>query len=85
MATNTVRHDIPVRDYGILIYIKPLQPIDLSVVCDETEIGNKVREYSDDIISDVVEQVKKQLEDIELGSGIAVVEKRPTNWMNDDK
>ena len=82
---HTVRHDIPVRDYGILIYIKPLQPIDLSVVCDETEIGNKVREYSDDIISDVVDQVKKQLEDIELGSHIAVVEKRHTNWMNDDK
>mgnify|MGYP007029080594 CR=1 FL=1 len=85
METNTVRHDIPVRDYGLLIYIKPLQPIDLSVVCDETEIGNKVREYSDDIISDVVDQVKKQLKDIELGNGIAVVEKRPTNWMNDDK
>ena len=85
METNTVRHDIPVRDYGLLIYINPLQPIDLSVVCDETEIGNKVREYSDDIISDVVDQVKKQLKDIELGNGIAVVEKRPTNWMNDDK
>ena len=82
---NTIRHDIPVRDYGIRIYIKPLAPIDLSVVCDETEIGNKAREYADDIIDSVVEQVKKQLEDIELGSGIAVVEKRPANWMDDDK
>ena len=82
---NTVRHDIPIRDYGIKIYLRPLAPIDLSVVCDESEIGNKAREYADDIIADVVDQVKKQLDDIELGSGIAVIEKRPENWMDDDK
>jgi hypothetical protein len=82
---NTIRHDIPVRDYGIRIYIKPLDAIDLSVVCDETEIGNKAREYADYIIAEVVEQVKKQLENIELDSGIAVVEKRPANWMDDDR
>ena len=64
---NTIRKDIPVRDYGIEIQLKPLQSIDLSVVCDETEIANKTREYADDIISDVIEQVKKQLDDIELG------------------
>ena len=85
MKTNTVKHNIPVKDYGILIYIKPLQPIDLSVVCDETEIGNQAREYADDIIANVVEQVKKQLDDIELYNGIADVEKRPANWMDDDK
>ena len=45
---NTIRYDIPVRDYGIKIYIKPIDPIDLSVVCDESEIGNKAREYADD-------------------------------------
>ena len=82
---NTIRHEIPVRDYGIRIYIKPLDAIDLSVVCDESDIGNKAREHADDIIASVVEQVKKQLEDIELGSGIAVVEKRPANWMHDDR
>jgi hypothetical protein len=83
--TNTIRQDTPVRDYGIRIYLRPLAPIDLSVVCDETEIGNKAREYADDIIAEVVSQVKKQLEDIELYSGIAVVEKRPANWMSDDR
>jgi hypothetical protein len=82
---NTIRQDTPVRDYGIRIYLRPLAPIDLSVVCDETEIGNKAREYADDIIAEVVSQVKKQLEDIELYSGIAVVEKRPANWMSDDR
>ena len=82
---NTIRQDIPVRDYGIRIYLRPLAPIDLSVVCDETEIGNKAREYADDIIAEVVSQVKKQLENIELYSGIAVVEKRPANWMNADR
>jgi len=82
---NTIRYDIPVRDYGIRIYIKPLNAIDLSVVCDESEIGNKAREYADDIIADVVEQVRKQLDDIELGNGIAVTEKRPANWMDDDR
>ena len=82
---NTIRQDIPVRDYGIRIYLRPLAPIDLSVVCDETEIGNKAREYADDIIAEVVSQVKKQLENIELYSGIAVVEKRPANWMSNDR
>ena len=82
---NTIRQDITVRDYGIRIYLRPLAPIDLSVVCDETEIGNKAREYADDIIAEVVSQVKKQLQDIELYSGIAVVEKRPANWMSDDR
>ena len=61
---NTIRHEIPVRDYGIRIYIKPLDAIDLSVVCDESDIGNKAREHADDIIASVVEQVKKQLEGI---------------------
>ena len=37
----------------------------------------------DDIIAEVVEQVKKQLDDIELGNGIAVIEKRPANWMDE--
>ena len=83
--TNLREHEYPVRDYGVRIYIKPLDAIDLSVVCDESDIGNKAREHADDIIASVVEQVKKQLEDIELGSGIAVVEKRPANWMDDDK
>ena len=82
---NIIRHDIPVRDYGIEIQLKPLQSIDLSVVCDETEIANKTREYADDIIADVIEQVKKQLDDIELGNGIEVVEKRPSDWMDDDR
>ena len=77
--------EYPVRDYGVRIYIKPLDAIDLSVVCDETEIGNRTREHADYIIDEVVDQVKKQLENIELGSGIAVVEKRPANWMDDDK
>ena len=79
---NKIRQDIPVRDYGIKIQLKTLQSIDLSVVCDETEIGNRAREHADYIIAEVVDQVKKQLEDIELGSGIAVVEKRPANWMD---
>jgi len=82
---KTIRSHYPVRDYGIRIYLRPIAPIDLSVVCDETEIGNKAREYADDIIDDVIDQVKKQLNDIELGSGIAVVEKRPADWMDDDK
>ena len=82
---NTIRQDIPVRDYGIRIQLKPLQSIDLSVVCDETEIASKTIEYADDIIGDVIEQVKKQLDDIELGNGIEVVEKRPANWMDDDR
>ena len=84
MANNWKR-EYPIRDYGVRIYIKPLNAIDLSVVCDETEIGNRAREHSDYIIAEVVDQVKKQLDDIELGSGIAVVEKRPANWMDDDK
>ena len=82
---NTIKNHYPIRDYGIRIFLKPLEAIDLSVVCDETEIGNRTREHADYIIDEVVDQVKKQLEDIELGSGIAVVEKRPANWMNDDK
>lgn len=80
MAINV---EYPVKDYGIRIYIKPLQGFELSVVCDESQIGNKAREYADDIITDVVEQVKKQLDDIELGNGIAVIEKRPANWMDE--
>tara|TARA_R100000084_G_C4637313_1_gene141724 strand:- start:1058 stop:1306 length:249 start_codon:yes stop_codon:yes gene_type:complete len=79
---GSLEYEYPVRDYGIKIFIKPLHAIDLSVVCDETEIGNRAREHSDYIIAEVVDQVKKQLEDIELGSGIAVVEKRPANWMD---
>ena len=82
---SSLEYEYPVRDYGVRIYIKPLDAIDLSVVCDESDIGNKAREHADDIIASVVEQVKKQLEDIELGSGIAVVEKRPANWMDDDR
>ena len=54
-------------------------------MCDETERGNRAREHADYIIAEVVDQVKKQLDDIELGSGIAVVEKRPANWMDDDR
>ena len=80
-----IKNYYPVRDYGVKIQLKPLQFIDLSVVCDETEIANKTREYADDIIADVIEQVKKQLDDIELGNGIEVVEKRPSDWMDDDK
>ena len=75
----------PVKDYGVEIQLEPLQSIDLSVVCDESEISNKAREYADDIIADVIEQVKKQLDDIELGNGIEVVEKRTSDWMDDDK
>ena len=56
---NTIKNYYPIRDYGIRIYIKPLEAIDLSVVCDETEIGNKTREYADYIIDEVVSQVKK--------------------------
>jgi len=82
---NTIKNHYPIRDYGIRIFLKPLEAIDLSVVCDETEIGNRTREHADYIIDEVVDQVKKQLENIELGSGIAVVEKRPANWMDDDK
>jgi len=82
---NTIKNHYPVRDYGVRIYIKPLEAIDLSVVCDESEISDRVREYADYIIDEVVSQVKKQLKDIELYSGIAVVEKRPANWMDDDK
>ena len=82
---NPREYEYPVRDYGIRIFLKPLDAIDLSVVCDDPQIGNKAREYADDIIDDVVEQVKKQLDDIELGSGIAVVEKRPADCMNDDR
>ena len=43
---TTIRQDIPIRDYGIEIQLKPLQSIDLSVVCDETEIANKTIEYA---------------------------------------
>jgi len=80
---KTIKNHYPVRDYGVRIYIKPLEAIDLSVVCDESEISDRVREYADYIIAEAVDQVKKQLEDIELGSGIAVVEKRPANWMDE--
>ena len=48
---KTVRQDIPVRDYTVRLFIKPLHYIDISVVCDETEIEEKVKEYTDDIIS----------------------------------
>ena len=34
---KTIRQDIPVRDYTVRLFIKPLQYIDISVVCDETE------------------------------------------------
>ena len=82
---NTIKNHYPVRDYGLRIYIKPLEAIDLSVVCDESQISDRVREYADYIIDEVVSQVEKQLENIELYSGIAVVEKRPANWMDDDR
>ena len=82
---KTIKNHYPVKDYGVVIQLKPLQSIDLSVVCDETEIANKIKEYADDIIADVIKQVKKQLDDIELGNGIEVVEKRPLDWMDDDR
>jgi hypothetical protein len=48
MKTNTVKHNIPVKDYGILIYIKPLQPIDLSVVCEIAVVENRPANWMDD-------------------------------------
>ena len=78
--TNRIRHDIPVREYGIRLFIKTPNPIDLTVVCDETQFNAKVKEYQQDIIDDVVEQVKKQLDDIEIDNGIAVVDKRDVDW-----
>jgi len=79
---KTVRQDIPVRDYTVRLFIKPLQYIDISVVCDETEIEKKVKEYTDDIISNAVAQIKEQLKDIGIGSGLAVVNKQPANSMD---
>ena len=79
---KTVRQDIPVRDYTVRLFIKPLQYIDISVVCDETEIKEKVKEYTDDIISNAVAQIKEQLKDIAIGSGLAVVDKQPANSMD---
>ena len=79
---KTVRQDIPVRDYTVRLFIKPLQYIDISVVCDETEIEEKVKEYTDDIISNAVAQIKEQLKDIVIGSGLAVVDKQPANSMD---
>jgi len=77
---NTIRHDIPVREYGIRVFINTPNPIDLTVECDETEIGNKAREYADDIIADVTEQILKQLKEISVGNGIAVIDKRDVGW-----
>ena len=77
---NSIRHDIPVKEYGIRVFIKTPNPIDLTVVCDETEFNSKVKEYQQEIIDDVVEQVKKQLDDIDIHNGIAVVDKRDVNW-----
>ena len=42
--SNTIRHDIPVREYGIRVFIKTPNPIDLTVVCDETQFNAKVKE-----------------------------------------
>lgn len=77
---NAIRHDIPVREYGIRVFINTLHPIDLTVVCDETQFNSKIKEFQQEIIDDVVDQVKKQLDDIEIGNGIAVVDKRDVNW-----
>lgn len=65
-----------IREYDIRVFIKTPNPIDLTVECDETEIGNKASEYADYIIADVTTQILKQLKEIEVGSGIAVIDKR---------
>jgi len=72
--SNTIRQDVPVKDHYIKVYLKGLAPIDLNVVCDETEIADRVREYADYIISDVIVQVKHQLKDIKVGNGIVVTD-----------
>lgn len=77
--SNPIKIDIPVREYDIRIYLNTLNPIDLTVECDETEIGDKAREYTDDIIADVREQILKQLKEISVGNGIAVIDKRDVN------
>jgi len=79
---NIVRHDIPIRDYTVRLFIKPLHSIDLSVVCNEAEITNKVKEYTDEIISIAVAQIKEQLKDIGIDDGLCVVDKQPANSMD---
>jgi hypothetical protein len=76
-----VRH-YPIRDYTVRVFLKPLHSIDISVVCDESEISDKVREYTDDIISNAVAQIKEQLEDINIGAGLGVVDTQPANSMD---
>lgn len=70
-----VKNHYPVRQYGIDIQLN-LEPITLSVECDESQFNAKAKEYSQDIIDNVVEQVKKQIEDLEVDNGIVVVDKQ---------
>ena len=59
-----------------------MHSIDLSVVCNEAEITNKVKEYTDEIISIAVAQIKEQLKDIGIDDGLCVVDKQPANSMD---
>lgn len=77
---NSIRHDIPVQEFGVKVYIRTLAPITVTVECDETQIADRVREYEDDIIADAIEQIKSQLQRSELGNGMVVVDKRPAGW-----
>ena len=74
--SNPIKIDIPVREYDTRVYLKPLEPIDLTVVCDETEIANAVKEYTDVITAKVLQDILRQLKEIDVGSGIAVIDKR---------
>lgn len=80
---NSIRHDIPVQEFGVDVYIRTLAPITVTVECDETQIADRVREYTDDIIADAIEQIKAQLERKEVGNGMVVVDKRPAGWDKD--
>lgn len=74
--SNSIRHDIPVREYDARVFLKPLEPIDITVVCDETEIADRVKEYTDVITTQAIQDILRQLKEIEVGSGIAVIDKR---------
>lgn len=74
--SNPIKIDVPVREYDTRIYLKPLEPIDITVVCDETDIADRVKEYTDVITTKAIQDILRQLKEIEVGSGIAVIDKR---------
>lgn len=73
---------LPIKDYTVRVSLKPLKDIDISVVCNEAEVTNKVKEYVDDIISDAVSQIKEQLKLIDTATALVVVEAQPADSMD---